>query len=329
MLSVICFSKDRPLQLEAYLDSLMHYSGIKPQFVTVLTAASPGITYDRLFAQYPLINWVHEQAFQADLLQAVRAAENFVLLGCDDVVFKEHFDINDCIKALEADKDVFGFSLRLGTNVNFLPKLADRGGIYYWNWRVARGDYWNYPWEVSASVYRKQFVLNYLESRSDISNPNRFEAYLATSIAANKDAVPAQLACFEQSTCATITVNRVQDEFPNGFDEAKDTSPEALFREHVNGLKQNWMKLAKWSNSNVHVGAEAFELVQSVSVPATGYVPLSQASSRPSGRKSNIALKILWWRVMTKVWETVRSLLPRSALNLLKKFIRKVSGKAM
>jgi hypothetical protein len=329
MLSVICFSKDRPLQLEAYLDSLMYYSGIKPQFITVLTTASPGISYDRLFAQYPLINWVREQAFQADLLQAVRAAENFVLFGCDDVVFKEHFDVNDCIKPLEADTDVFGFSLRLGTNLNFLPKLADRNGIYYWNWRDARGEYWSYPWEVSASVYRKQFVLNYLESRADISNPNRFEAYLAGSIAAATEALPTQLACFPKSTCATITVNRVQDEFPNGFDQTKDTSPEALYREHVNGLKQNWMKLANWSNNSVHVGADAFELVQSVGVPAAGYVRLSQVSGRPSGRKSNIALKILWWRVMTKVWETIRALLPRSILNLLKKLLRKVSGKAM
>jgi hypothetical protein len=329
MLSVICFSKDRPLQLEAYLDSLIYYSGIKPQYITVLTTASPGISYDRLVANYPHINWVNEQAFQADLLTVVRASENFVLLGCDDVVFKEHFDINDCIKALESDKDVFGFSLRLGTNVNFLPKLEYRGGLYFWSWRDARGDYWSYPWEVSASVYRKQFVLDYLGSRADISNPNRFEAYLAESIAAGTEVLPAKLACFAQSTCVTITVNRVQNEFPNDFDHTKDTSPASLFREHVNGLKQNWLKLAKWSNNSVHVGADAFELVQSVGVQVAGYVPLSEASSRSSGRKSNIALKILWWRVMTKVWETTRAILPRSLLNLLKKFIRMISGKAM
>jgi hypothetical protein len=329
MLSVVCFSKDRPLQLEAYLDSLMYYSGIKPQCITVLTAASPGISYDRLIARHPQINWVREQAFQTDLLKAVRAAENFMLLGCDDVVFKEHFDINACIKALQNDKDVFGFSLRLGANVNFLPKLEERDGVYTWHWREARGDYWHYPWEVSASVYRRQFVLDYLESRADISNPNRFEAYLAKSIADCKADVPPRLACFAQSTCATITVNRVQDEFPNDFDKTKDTSPAALYRDHVNGLKQNWMKLANWSNNSVHVGAETFELVGKVEVPAAGYAALSLGSGRRAPRKTSIAMKILWWRIMTAAWETMRAVLPRRALTVVKSVARKLSGKAM
>lgn len=323
-MSVICFSKDRPLQLEAYLESLMHFGGIKPECITVLVASSPGITYDRVIARRPGINWVYEKEFREDLLEALRAAENFVLLGCDDVVFKEFFDVNDCIRMLQKDSDVFGFSLRLGANLNFIPRLEENEGIFTWNWRDAQGEYWRYPWEVSASVYRRDFLLDHVTSRPDVTNPNRFEAYLAKDIAEGVLDVPPKLACFAESSCVTVTVNRVQDEYKNDFDKSKDTSPEALYRDHVNGLQQNWMKLAHWHNGSVHVGADAFELVRSVEVPPFEYVAISGAHSRTRARARGLALKILWWRIMTGVWEEARRRLPPKAILVIKSMARHV-----
>jgi hypothetical protein len=324
MLSVVCFSKDRPLQLEAYLESLMYFGGIKPEHITVLVASSSGINYDGLIAQHPGINWVREKAFRDDLLQVLRGAENFILLGCDDVVFKEFFDANDCIRTLQKDGDVFGFSLRLGANLNFIPTLDENDGIFTWSWREAKGEYWRYPWEVSASIYRRDFVIDYLTSRPDVTNPNRFEAYLADHIAKDGAEIPPKLACFAESSSATITVNRVQDEYPNDFDKAKDTSSKALYRDHVNGLKQNWVKLARWRNRSVHVGADAFELVRSFAIPPVGYAVTSDGDVRTRPGSRGLALKILWWRIMTVVWEETRKRVPRRVLMVFKSISRRV-----
>ncbi|MBG0799958.1 hypothetical protein IYW40_00200 [Methylocystis sp. H4A] len=326
MLSVICFSKDRPLQLEAYLESLIYYSGVKPQFITCLTATSLGISYDRIIAQHPGINWVHETQFGDDLLRAVRMSENFILFGCDDVVFKEYFDLNDCISILQRNPDVFGFSLRLGGNINFLPRVDESDGVLTWHWREARGEYWRYPWEVSASIYRKNVALNLLESRTDITNPNRFEAFLASDIASGKFEAAPRLACFATSTCATVTVNRVQDEYQNVFDASKSTSPEELYCCHVDGLKQDWVKLAHWRNGSVHVGAEAFALVRIVNAPPLNYIMASTGVGILAKRNGNLALKIFCWRIMTNLWEAARKRLPRPILNLVRVAARKAAS---
>ncbi|MER8603907.1 hypothetical protein NKH45_23285 [Mesorhizobium sp. M1156] len=325
MLSVICFSKDRPLQLEAYIESLMYFGGIKPEYVTVLVACSPGISYQRLVERFPKINWVHETAFRQDLLDALSACEDYVLLGCDDVVFKDFFDVNDCIRALQMRQDVFGFSLRLGTNLNFIPAVLSEDGIFLWDWQKAKGDYWRYPWEVSASIYRRDFIRRYLEARADVTNPNRFEAFLAKQISDLEAEIPPKLACFPSSCCVTITVNRVQDEYPNEFDESKDTGAETLYREHMNGLKQNWFKLARWSNDSVHVGAEHFELVQQVDVTTVAYTAGPDRKAAARSRRFSLALKILWWRAAAVLWEEGRKRLPRSWLQFLKSAVRYVS----
>ena len=325
MLSVICFSKDRPLQMEAYLESLMYFGGLKPERITILVACSPGISYDLLIERHPRVNWVHEASFHDDLLAALRVSENYVLLGCDDVVFKDFFDSNDCIKMLQTRQDVFGFSLRLGANLSFLPALHEDDGIFLWDWQKAKGDYWRYPWEVSASIYHRDFILRYLEARPDITNPNRFEAFLAKQIDDLETQTPPKLACFPKSCCATITVNRVQDEYPNEFDESKDTSPEKLYRDHVNRLKQDWFKLAHWNNDSVHVGAENFELVQRIELPAAVYALVSDEKASVRSRRVGLALKILWWRLVTVLWEEARKRLPRKALNVLKSIVRYVS----
>ena len=45
-ISVIVFSKGRPMQLHAYLESLLRYSDAVPEEITVLCCETEGIRYD-------------------------------------------------------------------------------------------------------------------------------------------------------------------------------------------------------------------------------------------------------------------------------------------
>lgn len=322
MLNVVCFSRDRPLQLEAYLSSLMYFGGLKPEYIHVLYTGSSWCSYDKLIEGFPDVNWVREQSFHRDLHEILGRCESFVLLGCDDVVFKEFFDPNECIRTLQTHPDVFGFSLRLGTNLKFIPDLRQRNRVCVWCWHHAKGDHWGYPWEVSASVYRRDDILAYLDVRPDVTNPNRFEAFRAVSVRQEVDSVPRQMACFYISRCLTVTVNRVQDEYPNAFDNSKNTSPASLYRAHRDGLKQDWLKLVHWRNSSIHVGAEAFELVEEIQLPRCDYDAISGGFNVERRRKWSLKFKVLWWRMMTVVWEETRRRLPRRALVYLKRLVK-------
>lgn len=318
MLSVICFSKDRPMQLQAYLDSLQHFGAVEPGAISVLAASSSGIDYDLVKQRATAVRWIDERSFRDDLLSAVEQAGPYILFGCDDVVFKHYFDPNEAIALLQRAPEVFGVSLRMGANVDFVPRLHVDGALVSWAWREARGEYWRYPWEVSATIYRRDTVLALLRDRADLTNPNRLEAYIANAIAAGDIEVPPRLACPMESCCLTVTVNRVQDEFPNAFDDAKETDPADLFARYRDGWLQDWTALQGQANGCVHVGAEAFVMARQVTPPTRRYV---QAAGSHTQRSSQIGLTIRfwWWRCLTLIWETMRKVMPATAIAAIKR----------
>jgi hypothetical protein len=67
MLSVIVFSKNRPLQLQAYLESLLYYSGVEDGSIYVLYKETGGISYWELIQKYQKVNWIEEVKFFSDL----------------------------------------------------------------------------------------------------------------------------------------------------------------------------------------------------------------------------------------------------------------------
>ena len=81
MLSIICFSKDRPLQLEGYIQSVLFYSGLQPETLNILYADSPATPYDSLISKYPRVNWVRETQFYTDLKQLVNESSGYIQLA--------------------------------------------------------------------------------------------------------------------------------------------------------------------------------------------------------------------------------------------------------
>ena len=320
MLSVICFSKDRPLQLEAYLQSLLWYSGMPSSVISVLYVDSPEISYEMLRKRYPDIHWRRQSSFYFDLLDLVRLSENFVLLGCDDVFFTDYFDVNVAMERLVAEPALFGFSLRLGLNLHSLPDISRQSDILEWNWQKAVG-HWGYPWDVSASIYRRDDVETYLVSTPEAINPNYLEAIRAKDLAGLSAEPLSLLTSFVRSKCLTLTINRVQEEFPNEFDDSRKTDIDTLYHAHIEGQYLDWPSFAGVSNSVIHVDASYFKLCKTIVFPN---IELKESSKNP--RKiiidsDIITCKIIYWRCVIALKETLRPYIPRKVMQILRRII--------
>lgn len=176
---IIVFSKDRPLQLDAYLASLLHCGKLDPSDVSAVYVPDP--CYEPLIADWPQVNWVAEaDGFFSALKGIIDALDDDELLmfGCDDVVFFRDFDVAQIKQHMKDHPDVLGLALRLGTNVvgwpNTQPNAEKRGDLWVWD-TDAQKKHWRYPFELMGTVYRSSLVKRILEVGGPFRGPNDFE----------------------------------------------------------------------------------------------------------------------------------------------------------
>ena len=195
LISVLCFSKDRPLQLEAYLDSLFRFSA-EPLQVSVLYSCGPifRTAYDKLKSYFPHVNFIRETDFKTQVLNYLEQVKSpFFMFGCDDVIFKRPWRPEEICKLFRDFRGLFGFSLRLGKEISWQqvlnrnmskPNFLETNPFLVWRWPIARGVDWSYPWELTCTIYPTQLVRAMLTimKKLDWGHPNRLEglgAYLA------------------------------------------------------------------------------------------------------------------------------------------------------
>lgn len=261
-LSVIVFSRGRSLQLNAYLESLLKFSDVKQCMISVLYAQMEKIDYGKVIKSYPDVHWIKEKSFEEDLRRLIEDAETYIMFGCDDVVFKDYFSLNKAIAYLELYPDIFGFSNRLGFNIKPYPvSMHKESDILVWNWQNCREAHYNYPWELDCTLYRKEDVQRLTaQEQSPIKNPNYFEAMI-TAENKKERITRVRMASWKKGCAAVITVNRVQETHPNGFDDCMETDIYSLDRLYNDkGNTFDIERLARKENYNVHVGAEYFFL---------------------------------------------------------------------
>ncbi len=250
------------MQLHAYLESLFTFSDARPDDVSILFRPTPEIDYHRVISTFSEVHWVHEKNFHSDLIALINDADDYIMFGCDDVVFTGAFSLQFAKTVLSEDDDIFGFSFRLGDNIQPQPQNLFTGeGYQKWAWSEAKELHYNYPWELDCTLYRKADIQKMLHAYGDlIQSPNYFEGNLAAH--AKKYIVRPHLACLkERSKALVITVNAVQDTHPNGFDDQKPTDIYSL--EHLYNKKNNKLAIlaiAAIKNHQVHVGSEYFVL---------------------------------------------------------------------
>lgn len=220
MPSVIVFTKDRPLQLHGYLESLLHHSEITQENISILLKENAQISYKKVKECFPRCNWIIEHNFNSQLRSCIENAQEFIMFGCDDVIIKNNIDCKRAENILTEKSSLFGFSFRLGSNIKPSPKPhSSEEDISIWNWKNVDQDQYNYPWELDCTLYRRKDILSILnEVKFQFINPNFFESLIAEQ--SHKLIMQPELACFSSpSQGIVITINRVQNSHLNYYDE--------------------------------------------------------------------------------------------------------------
>lgn len=173
MLSNIVFTKNRPLQLDAYLESL--YRHFPPELIRTYIIYKVEMfeqEYEQLFQKYQQSVVIKENDFSSDFLRLLSQIDTkYLLFGVDDVVYFDSVDF-DVIDATfrEHPEDIFGFSLRLGEEYiekgrDTISKIIAAGqNVYSINWTQGRTPTTRYPFELCATMYKTELVKKVIKS---------------------------------------------------------------------------------------------------------------------------------------------------------------------
>lgn len=242
--TMVVFSKDRPLQVDAALTSWKrHCRDAASTEINVIYKASTSrmlSLYRRLMQEHPDVNFIREGDFRRDVLVLARSRE-YIFYAVDDTVFVRDFEMAEIAAALKANPDALGFSLRLGTNTNYcytlnrpqkLPEFEKSGGFLKFRWPDAECDF-GYPLEVSSSVYRTAEMIPLLDSLQ-FRNPNTLENAIASRSEQYRASHPCLL-CPGQTQAFSIPANMTQSVCVNRIADAPDYSVERLEKRYVEG----------------------------------------------------------------------------------------------
>jgi hypothetical protein len=273
-ISLLCFSKDRPLQLEAYLTSLFRTCPERLP-VRILYACGKRFepAYQRLRDFFPDVEFQRECDFRQQVRDFVEQAKTpYMMFGCDDVVFKGSWDPGHVLMTFKRLPNLLAFSLRLGKEITHcyplnrdmrLPNFIETMPCLVWRWRQGELD-WAYPWELDCTVYSRDFVgamVRELDKRRlplhrlNWGHPNRLEGLGANLVGriTNLDL----MAAYPTARASVVTINRVQEIAPNRVYET-DVSTEALLDEWNNGIILDTNRYLGRSYRSIHIGDAFF-----------------------------------------------------------------------
>ncbi len=248
LIQVVVFSKDRPLQLDATIRSLLHHcKDVDNINIKVIwTASNPeiGSLYKTVNSDFPQSYFIQEQSFRNDVFDAIGKAP-LVFFLVDDNIFTGDFCTADIIKALDENSNCLGFSLRLGTNTtycymlnhhqNIPPMTQISDTVYKFSWKDAEFDF-NYPLELSSSIYRTNEILPLLRSLN-FFNPNTLEFEMSKKVEQYKEK-QGQLLSFNLSVTFCAPMNKVQKiVLGNRMAGRVDYSPENLVHLYKQGMR--------------------------------------------------------------------------------------------
>jgi len=179
LVSNIVFTRNRPLQLEGYLESLYRYFPAKLFQTCILYKVELfEQQYQQVFSRYPNCKVIIEKDFRTDFLSILGQVDTqYTLFGVDDVVYFDGVDFGQIDQAFrQFEGDIFGFSLRLspanlidsGDNISETSLGEDR--VFSLDWTRGQTPTTRYPFELCATVYPTELVKRVISSTAN-KNP--------------------------------------------------------------------------------------------------------------------------------------------------------------
>ncbi|MGA2790382.1 MAG: hypothetical protein ABSF00_06410 [Candidatus Bathyarchaeia archaeon] len=278
LLGVLCFSKDRPLQLEGYLTSIARTCK-EPLALTVLYACgNEGFerAYETLKSRFPEVSFVRETDFRKQVLKYFESLESdLFMFGSDDAVFKSEWKASDAATAFQDHDKLLAFSLRLGTELSFCqpqnspmprPRFLETNPFLVWKWKQAQLD-WGYPWEENCTIYEAEFAREIVRKidgwrsmralwkrKFKWAQPNLLEGVGADLVRYTLFAeLPELMASYPHAKANVVTVNRVQSVSPTPVYGA-GVSSEDLLQRWTSGTILDVERYANTIYDRIHIG---------------------------------------------------------------------------
>lgn len=221
-IDLVIFSKNRPLQLYALLESCEWYlSGVQQLSVIYYADEQFKAAYAAVAARFAGAHFI-EQAqlgargdFKNLTLRACCATDAaYLVFAVDDIVVIDTVDLRRCAQLLE-QYNAYGFYLRLGTDITECymerrhtgqpPLQLLEHDVYRWQFHTGSGD-WGYPHTVDMTLFRKEDIEPFLTKMS-YHSPNTLEGHWA----GYAGSVMKQYGlCFERSKMVNFPLNLVQ-----------------------------------------------------------------------------------------------------------------------
>lgn len=210
-LTRIVFSKDRALQLEAFLRSYRdHVSPLgEVLVVTKFSSLRHGQAYLEVFNRLPFATCVVQSApFKATLLSLLPTTGHVIFFVDDQVFIRPWHPIT-----------VSGLSLRLAPHLRYCypmrcaqptPRPTSGGDLFQWAWTTGQGD-WGYPLSLDGHIFRSKDIRPLIEQCA-FDSPNTLEAALQVYAPRFTRGV-----CYPQSKVVNIPWTRVQTDYNNRF----------------------------------------------------------------------------------------------------------------
>lgn len=264
-MKIIAFSKDRPMQLQATLESFKFCTNVNYEYDSLKTIIPKetseylSVTYEA--EHFDTVEEVDYNSFDETLRTSLRGiGGDYVLFLCDDCLYTRFVSFEPALDYLRKNQDVLGFSLRLGTNINYRPpNVSTDSRFYKWGWTNASG-HWGYPFEVMSTLYRGALVKEFLDQdKTILRNPNDFEARCSTYCSQTRK--QPFMACFNTpSYVVAADINRVQDYYPNKFNGGPEHSAENLLKLYREGKRFDWSGYFNRTPCDPFMGSSHFKL---------------------------------------------------------------------
>jgi len=257
MLNVIIFSKDRAMQLDLLLQSILLNFNVEDYTLNILYKASNdeyNRGYNMIRDLYPQFTYKKEESFKEDLISLFNNSEYTVFLTDDDIIYQSFRLNKDELHNIFMLTEANCFSLRLGLNtvncytqqkLNKLDKYNTYSHVYdikliepviYWKVGDSTNDY-AYPMSTDAHIFKTKEIKNLCEL-IEYTNPNTFEALLSNF--SNPEMI---IASYEYSKIVNSPINKVQDVFNNLAGMNYGYSAEDLNEMYLDGIGFNLSKM--------------------------------------------------------------------------------------
>lgn len=165
----IVFTKNRPLQLHGYLESLRRF--LPSEEIQTSILYKPDLfdaQYEACFASFPDCRVIRETNFHQDFLQLFESLKTqYVLFGIDDLAYFDSVSLEIIEKTFaRLGEKLFGFSLRLDKcqmlrdieTMNVKDYDISGQTISAVNWTQGQTSAARYPFELCATIYRTKDI---------------------------------------------------------------------------------------------------------------------------------------------------------------------------